>query len=166
MKYLINPAKIAIQIAGPNINEANDICFDTCSAFGNGRIEENCAENCRQLMDNMKSECGRSPCSYQLPRRPPIFNNVNHYLPALLNKSDTLCSAVAECHRLCGEDQTCNMACNTDAGAVVTDNASNLRDNVKTLSIKVDRTKRKDELLIGILVLIILSLILYLVKRE
>lgn len=125
MSYNINPAKSAykyIRETDGGINEANNICYNICAGFGNGNISPACESNCQQFINNFKAANGKSPCSYQAPRRPPIFNQTPHYFPKLFEQNKNVCLAKRQCVEIChkhaSDPQDCVKWCKLDSDAV------------------------------------------------
>lgn len=139
MKYSLNPCDACFnkyKDQGDNVNDINNCCYEIAAAF-----KGSTSLNSLQGTDAMKSctECvakklktmgpfpgGQNFCTKNI-NPPPIFSQVPHYLPKLLEKAETLDEAVDKCILQCDNTtypEACKENCLTDSSAVVVDDGN------------------------------------------
>lgn len=124
----LNPCKACLDKFNSgdcDINNINQCCYDTLAAFnGSSSVNEirNSpeAQNCIQCVTNSMKSVGRDRCDFQLSP-PPIWNNVQHYFPNLLQELKNVKIAHKMCLSKCEKTpypNQCKQNCDTDANAV------------------------------------------------
>ena len=125
-KFNLNPCNACMKKCDPDdINCINNCCYETQGAFENAwslnqfrNTPE--AQNCVQCVNNSIIAMGRDNCDMRLTAA-PIFNEVPHYFPEILNetadpeKSKDMCMAWCKNCRYTNE---CKDNCETDYNAV------------------------------------------------
>jgi hypothetical protein len=129
MNYNINPCKSCIdkyncQEGELNINDINNCCYETLNAF----YGQDCSrrmESCRDCVLSNLEQQGYTFCDKKISP-PPIFNQVPHYIPTLLNQGYTPDEAKNKCLMLCDSGITkypneCKEYCIVDYNAIEID---------------------------------------------
>jgi len=115
--FKINPCK-ACRIKCPDpsdVNCINNCCMETLGAFmGASSINEfrnmPQAENCKKCMDDAICEMGTNTCDLRLTAA-PIFNQVPHYFPGLLEEHKNVEKAKLLCYNFCLDCKNCENEC-------------------------------------------------------
>lgn len=129
--FEINPCKACTEKfknGDCGINDINNCCYDTLTAFSGSSSVDSVrrtkqAKNCVQcVLNNMKTlgPFGRTFCDFKLAP-PPIWSQVPHYVPELLNQGYTKEEAMQKCLQYCDKTtypNDCKDNCYTDAAAV------------------------------------------------
>lgn len=123
----INPCKACIdkfKNGRCGVHNINDCCYDTLAAFTGSqsvndiRYVDNCVDCVQQFL---KAE-GKTSCDLNI-KPPPIWNDVPHYFPRLLQELDDPDQSLITCKQLCSENDKlhvnkCHENCETDFNAV------------------------------------------------
>jgi len=133
MNFELNPCIPVLAKAerdGCNINDMSDVCYGICSAYDN---PTGCKDKCKSLINEKKKALGKNNCNLTRPMRPVKWNQVPHYFPRLLKKTNNMQNASQMCYNLCEDSKypnSCREMCDMDAMAVRT-SSNNKQKNTK-----------------------------------
>ena len=141
--FKINPCRSCLdkyKDSGCDVNHINKCCYEIAAAFSgwdsiNAISGTEMAENCKQCVDKVIRDIGKTPCTLQISQ-PPIWNQVPHYFPDILYKNKEkgtptdpvklVKDSFQECIQMCSSDSSCSSEypnecksnCLTDANAI------------------------------------------------
>jgi len=165
--FKINPCK-ACRIKCPDpsdVNCINNCCMETLGAFmGASSINEfrNTpeAENCKKCMDDAICEMGSNTCDLRLTEA-PIFNQVPHYFPNLLDKHKNVQKAKILCYNFCLDCKNCENECvekcDIDSSAVESYEKKIKTQNKKKIGLKSYKMTNPASFYTGLTIAIILT---------
>lgn len=128
--YKVNPVKatcLKFNGKADALQGMNDTCFDICAGFSGTsdvyEVDQQCAQSCTDFIEAKKKEIlGVDSCDHQVPYRPAIWNQVPHFVPALLRKGLSPEEALQKGLELCNKKPLllaeCREKCQTDYNAI------------------------------------------------
>jgi len=123
MSFNINPCLAVQNRKVHDINNMNDICYNTCQAFENvyGKLPE-CDNMCKNMITEKKYSMGRNNCNLKQPTKPPFWYQTPHYFPELLKSTNNINTSYIQCLQKCRKNNNnvneCYLNCQTDKSAV------------------------------------------------
>jgi hypothetical protein len=123
MSFNINPCLAVQNRKVHDINNMNDICYNTCQAFENvyGKLPE-CDNMCKNMITEKKYSMGRNNCNLKQPTKPPFWYQTPHYFPELLKSTNNINTSYNQCLQKCRKNNNnvneCYLNCQTDKSAV------------------------------------------------
>jgi hypothetical protein len=129
-KFNINPCKACkLKCKGDDVNCINNCCSDTIAAFKgvssiNTIRNDPDFQNCVKCLNNSIDCLGSNTCDMRITAA-PVWTQVPHYFPELLNEYKDVNMAKNSCYNFCLDckyKNSCIQNCNTDADAVETYN--------------------------------------------
>lgn len=124
--FNINPCKACnLKCKADDINCINNCCSDTIAAFKgvssiNTIRNDPDFQNCVQCLNNSIQCLGSNTCDMRITAA-PVWVQVPHYFPELLNKYKNINYAKNKCYEYCLDSKykdSCIENCNYDAAAV------------------------------------------------
>lgn len=124
--FNINPCKACrMKCEGNDVNCINNCCSDTISAFKgvssiNTIRNDQDFKNCTQCLTDSIECLGSNTCDMRLTAS-PVWTQVPHYFPELLNQYKDINVAKNTCYNYCLDckyKNSCIENCDTDANAV------------------------------------------------
>jgi hypothetical protein len=133
-----------------NINTMSNLCYEISSSYGKTfgeNVEKELKEQCAELISEKKHEMGLTDCYMKRPAPPPIWNQIPHFFPDLLNTLKDPDKALNECiskSRKTKYPNECLNMCNLDYLTVNKKEKENIVENY-TNKMKKNKVHKKEK---------------------
>ncbi len=166
MKYSLDPCTACFnkfEKEGANVNDINNCCYEIATAFKgtysvNSLRGTDSMKSCIQCVGEKLKMMGPFPggdtyCTKDI-NPPPVFAQVPHYLPKILETSNNLEDATNTCISMCKNlgtpyPHSCIDNCITDAAAVIPDYTPVIEEKVEVITEKIPINDVKFKIIIG-----------------